>query len=195
MTDSERQSLPVSWSRDDRFLLYLDRDPRGDRYMQLSAITVEPPHNPIVVAAKSPNDILNAQFSPDGRWVTYSRDESGREEVFVTSFPDGQEKVQISSAGGSNPRWTREGRELLFSAFDGTIMSVDVDESRAFKASAPRALFSLPEGTLNWEAAPDGQRFLELRRERGHRVLLGRRVDISKRFHSILLMSRARPAL
>jgi eukaryotic-like serine/threonine-protein kinase len=160
LTDTERQNIPTSWSKDGRFLLYLDRDPAGDRYMQLSAISVESPREAIVVAAKSPNDIFSAQFSPDGRWVAYDRDESGRVEVFVTSFPNGQEKVQISTSGGANPRWVRDGRELLFSTPDGAIMSVEVDASHALKASAPKVLFSLPEGFVNWDVAPDGQRFL-----------------------------------
>ena len=126
--------------------------------MQLSALALAPPHKPIVVATKSANDVFNASFSPDGRWVAYSRDESGRVEVFVTSFPDGRDKVQISSSGGSNPRWSRGGRELLFSTFDGAILSAELDASRSLKSSTPRVLFSLPEGANNWDVSPDGQR-------------------------------------
>lgn len=128
--------------------------------MQVSALPLAPPRKPFAVVPKAANDTFDARFSPDGKWVAYARDESGRLEVFVTSFPGGEEKVQISSSGGSNPRWSRGGRELLFSAFDNTIQSVDVDSSRGLKASVPKTLFPLPEGAFNWDVSSDGQRFL-----------------------------------
>jgi hypothetical protein len=125
--------------------------------MQLSAIPVAPPHQPIVVAPRSVNDYGTARFSPDGKWVAYDLNESGRREVFVVSFPGGQGKVQISSSGGANARWSRGGRELFFSNFDNTILAVEFDGGRA---STPRPLFSLPPGSLAWEVSADGNRFL-----------------------------------
>jgi hypothetical protein len=80
--------------------------------------------------------------------------------VFVVSFPEGQGKVQISSGGGINPVWSRKGRELLYSNYEGVVMSVEIDESRGFRASTPQRLFSLPPGTLSWDATADGERFL-----------------------------------
>jgi Tol biopolymer transport system component len=160
LTDADDQSSPADWSADGRFILYYDREPVGNRQMQLSAIPVEPPRRPITIAARTPNDFFAARFSPNGRWVAYSRDESGRREVFVVSFPEGTGKVQISSAGGLNPVWSRKGRELLYSTFEGTVMSVEIDESRGFRASTPRVLFALPPGTLSWDATADGERFL-----------------------------------
>ena len=76
------------------------------------------------------------------------------------SFPEGQGKVQISSAGGSSPRWTRGGSELLFSDFAGTVMSVAIETARGFRASTPRALFTLPPATYGWEVSANGERFL-----------------------------------
>jgi eukaryotic-like serine/threonine-protein kinase len=160
LTDSDSQSIPSDWSADGRYILYLDREPVGNRQMQLSAIPVDPPRRPITIAGRSPNDFFTARFSPDGRWVAYVRDESGRREVFVVSFPEGHGKVQISSAGGLNPVWTRKGRELLYSTYEDVVMSVEIDESRGFRASTPQRLFSLPPGSLSWDATADGERFL-----------------------------------
>jgi eukaryotic-like serine/threonine-protein kinase len=160
LTDADSQSSVMDWSADGRYILYLDREPVGNRQMQLSAIPVEPPRRPVTIAGRMWNDFSTARFSPDSRWVAYCRDESGRREVFVVSFPEGQGKVQISSAGGINPVWSRKGRELLYSTFEGEVMSVEIDESRGFRASTPKVLFTLPPGTLSWDATADGERFL-----------------------------------
>ena len=110
------------------------------------------------------------QFSPDGRYVAYSSDQSGTFEVYVSSFPDPNTvRVPISHRGGYQPRWRRDGKELLYLTGDGKLMSVDVTLSPAFKASAPKALFQPPifGGAANnrnreyWDIAPDG-RFLVL---------------------------------
>jgi dipeptidyl aminopeptidase/acylaminoacyl peptidase len=160
LTDAESQSSPADWSADGRFILYQDREPVGNRRMRLSAIPIVPPHRPITVVPPAWTDVVNARFSPDGKWVAYGRDESGRIEVFVVSFPDGQGKVQISISGGANPRWTRGGHELLFSDFGGTVMSVAIETAHGFRASPPRPLFTLPPGSLAWEVSADGERFL-----------------------------------
>ena len=160
LTDADSQSSVTDWSADGRYLLYLDREPTGNRQMQLSAIPVEPPRRPVTIAGRIAADFFAARFSPDARWVAYDRDESGRREVFVVSFPEGSGKVQISSAGGFNPVWSRKGRELLYSTFEGAVMSVEIDESQGFRASTPKVLFALPPGALSWDATADGERFL-----------------------------------
>ena len=160
LTDADSQSIPADWSADGRHILYFDREPVGNRQMALSAISVAPPRRPITIVSRISSDFATARFSPDGKWVAYSRDESGRREVFVVSFPEGTGKVQISSGGGINPVWTRKGRELLYSTYEGAVMSVEIDESRGFRASTPKALFTLPPGTLSWDATTDGERFL-----------------------------------
>ena len=100
-------------------------------------------------------------MSPDGRWVAYDVDESGRNEIYAVSFPDGGSKVQISNAGGTNARWSRNGREIVYAAFDGKVMSVEVDTSRGLQAGSPKPLFDLPEGApFGWDVSPDGERFI-----------------------------------
>ena len=111
------------------------------------------------------------QFSPDGLWVAYASDESGRSEIYVRSFPKSQEteiKTQISRDGGHDPRWRRNGRELFHISNDGKVMSVKVKSGPAFQAEAPETLFQVqhvhpkPEGFLGfrWAVSPDGDRFL-----------------------------------
>jgi eukaryotic-like serine/threonine-protein kinase len=95
-------------------------------------------------------------------------DENGRDDVYVTTFPDPKQgKWPISSGGGYQPRWRRDGKELLYFTGDGKLMSVDVTLSPSFKAGASKALFQAPifggGGTINsyrWDLTPDGQRFL-----------------------------------
>jgi eukaryotic-like serine/threonine-protein kinase len=101
--------------------------------------------------------------SPDGRWLAYTSNQSGRFEVYVHAFPEGGARWQISSDGGTEPVWVRNGRDLFFRNGDKMI-AVDVTTDPRFRAGKPRLLF---EGryeayplTTNYDVAPDGQRFL-----------------------------------
>ena len=109
-----------------------------------------------------------ARVSPDGRWIAYVSDESQQREVYVRSFPSGAVKSRISTAGGTQPQWRRDGRELFYIAPDNTIMAVEM------RATADRLDASRPDGlfTANvdqnksirnqYAISPDGQRFLVL---------------------------------
>src|SRR5215510_6623405 len=82
------------------------------------------------------------RLSPNGLWMAYSSDESGRTEVYVRSFPESARKRQISSNGGSAPQWRRDGRELFYVAADETLMAAQVQtHSSIFDASTPQSLF------------------------------------------------------
>ncbi len=160
-SDEEGQRIPQDWSSDGRFILYADREAAGGRLMQVSVLPLEGDRKPFTLIPRSPNDIGSVRLSPDGRWVSYDVDESGRNEVYAVSFPDGQGKVQISNAGGTNSRWTRNGREIVYTAFDGKVMSVQVDASRGLGVGSPKPLFELPAGASSgWDVSPDGERFL-----------------------------------
>jgi len=101
-----------------------------------------------------------AQISPDGRWLAYSSGgESGQPEVYVQSFPVPGRKVRISVDGGVFPRWTREGKELLYGN-GNTLMSVPIGGGADLEPGAPRPLLNLPEGTTGAGGSPDGERFL-----------------------------------
>jgi Tol biopolymer transport system component len=106
-----------------------------------------------------------ASISPDGRWILYYSDESGRIEAYVQSYPDGGTKVQISNGGCSSSAtflaWTRGGREVMFVALDGyTLMACDVETAPTFRAGVPRRLFRLPISNLGVDVTADGERFI-----------------------------------
>jgi Tol biopolymer transport system component len=161
ITDEEGQRIPTNWSRDGQ-IVYLDREAAGTRLEQLCALSVNPPRKSITILPRSANDFGQVvRLSPDGRWLTYDVDESGRDEVYVVSFPEGRGKVQISNNGGVSPKWSRGGKEILYNDFDGNVMSVDIDSSRGIQAGTPKRLFHLPEGAgFGWDSTADGERFL-----------------------------------
>ncbi|HEY3124050.1 MAG TPA: hypothetical protein VGK70_08280, partial [Thermoanaerobaculia bacterium] len=104
------------------------------------------------------------QFSPDGRWMAYGSTESGTVEVFVQAFPASGGKWQISTAGGSYPRWRRDGKELYYIAPDNALMAVEVATGSGFAAGTPKALFRTRIKSLDlgfqYDVSPDGNRFL-----------------------------------
>jgi Tol biopolymer transport system component len=105
----------------------------------------------------------SGKFSPDGRWVAYGSNASGRQEVYVTPFPGPGGKWQISTAGGSQPEWRNNGREILYLAPGGKVMSAAVDgRGSNFEVSAVRTLFEMrtPFRNWDWDITADGQRFL-----------------------------------
>ena len=99
------------------------------------------------------------RFSPDGRWIAYQSDESGRNEIYVQPFPGPGARSQISTDGGTNPHWRGDGRELFFVGVEERLMASSVNISGSIiEAGAPVTLFSKPEGP--YTASTDGQRFL-----------------------------------
>jgi len=103
-----------------------------------------------------------ARFSPDGKWLAYVSDENGRTEVFVQSNPPGNGKWQISTAGGTQPCWSRDGKELFFLSTDTKIMSAAITTSPGFEAATPVSLFSVtlrPDTLAQFDVSRDG-RFL-----------------------------------
>jgi hypothetical protein len=106
------------------------------------------------------------QFSPDSRYVAYISNESGQNEIYVRSFPDGSGKWQVSKGGGVDPRWRRDGKEITY--INGTrVMSVEVSTSPAFQPGTPKLLFEAPfalAGAHNrnnaYDISPDGKKFL-----------------------------------
>jgi len=107
-------------------------------------------------------------FSPDGHWLAYVSNESGRNEIHVRPFPGPGEKVTITAEGGNEPVWSRNGRELFYRSGDA-MMAVDIMTSPVFAAGKPRRLFEGNYETTtalwpNYSVAPDGQRFVMVKR-------------------------------
>ncbi len=104
------------------------------------------------------------KFSPDGRYVVYRSDESGRPEIYVVSFPDGSGRTQISRNGGGQPRWSRDGKEIFY-VENSTLMAVPVTTDPVFSAGNAESLFSDPglsfgTGFCSYDVTSDGQRIV-----------------------------------
>jgi serine/threonine protein kinase/WD40 repeat protein len=157
----ERLKLPTDWSPDGKNILFT-QTPVGFGVWQLS-LSGEPKSQPFLPPQLTTTD---AQFSPDGHWVAYTSQESGRTEIYATQFPGATGKWQISSNGARTPRWRRDGKAIFFWAADHTFMEAQVELSSStlqivsthplFKANMPVD----PIGTFTYDVTPDGQHFI-----------------------------------
>jgi eukaryotic-like serine/threonine-protein kinase len=159
------EKYPTNSSRDGRFLLYTVVNPETNS--DIWVIPLQGDRKPIPFLRTAFNE-SSGQFAPDGHWVAYTSDESGREEIYVREFASGSAhgswdaagKWLISNSGGTYPRWRGDGKELFYVGSDGKLMSVDISAKPIFKAGAPRPLFQLPPGFIFGDATADGTRFL-----------------------------------
>jgi Tol biopolymer transport system component len=160
------QISPTDISRDGRWLLFYSTPQNGSRDVWVHALgqTETAPRRLIA----TPADESNARFSPDGKWIAYQTNESGRFEIAVRAFPAGDRMWQVSSGGGVHARWSRDGTELFYIAPDANLMAVKVDTagsifqtSAAVPLFAPRLAESAAINPFNaqYDVGPDG-RFL-----------------------------------
>jgi Tol biopolymer transport system component len=159
--------VPRDWSPDGSVILYTTQQSvKTGIDLRLVTMTGEP--NVTTFLESSANED-NAVFSPDGRWVAYTSDESGRTEVYVQSFPASGGKWQVSASGASWVEWTGTGEEIYFGDLDGKAYAVPVTVSGAgLEIGAPRPLFGgqiLP--VVGGDFTPDGRRFLGATQLRG----------------------------
>ncbi len=140
LLETPNNKYAQDWSKDGRFLLYAEADPKTGRDLWGLPMTGND-RKPIVVV-KTSFEELNGQFSPDGHWVAYETNESGRFEIVVQPFPVPSGKWQVSTGGGIQPRWRADGKELYFIAPDGKLMAASVTAAGVtFAAGTPVALF------------------------------------------------------
>jgi Tol biopolymer transport system component len=155
----------TSSSQDGRFLLYTAKDP--ETKSDLWVLPLQGDRKPIPFLRTKFNE-GSGQFSPDGRWIAYTSDESGSDEIYAREFSSGSAqgswdaggKWLISKGGGTDPRWRGDGKELFYVASDGKLMAVDISATPIFRAGAPRPLFQLPPGFIGGDVTADGRRFL-----------------------------------
>jgi Tol biopolymer transport system component len=156
------------WSLDGRYLLYTEATTSLDLFALPDPLGTGE-RKPIPVANSGFNE-SQGQFSPDGRWVAYASDESSRFEIYVVPFPPGDGrtgKSLVSSAGGRQPRWRADGKELYYHGLDGNLMAVDTQTDPAFqRLRTPHALFQAPTIAnatnieYRYDARRDGKTFL-----------------------------------
>jgi eukaryotic-like serine/threonine-protein kinase len=156
----EADKFPNDWSNDGKYILYT-------RDTDLWFVTL--PELKSSLLLKAPSVLRNGQFSRDGKWVAYASNETGKWEIYVTSFPEARGKWQVSTGGGEQPRWRGDGKELFYLSSDGTMMAVPVTTGANFDAGTPVALFQttprqpIPRYDLFvYDVTRDGQRFLIL---------------------------------
>jgi eukaryotic-like serine/threonine-protein kinase len=157
---SDAWKAPGDVSPDGRFLVYETIDPKTGIDLWVLPLTGNRTPRPLVATAFGE---FAAQFSPDGRWIAYTSNESGRNEVYVQAFPGPGGKWQISTAGGTMPTWSRDAKELFYLGSDGTLMAAKVRLAPSFDSASPVALFKialLDSPDRQYEVSADGQRFL-----------------------------------
>jgi serine/threonine protein kinase/Tol biopolymer transport system component len=159
-------STVSNWTGDGRFLLYTQTTGAFD-VMALSNPSGGGERKPIPVANSEFGE-MQGQVSPDSRYVAYYSGESGRYEIYVRPFPPGDGntgKWLVSTSGGAQPRWRRDGAELYYIAADRTLMAVEVKTQPMFQSGTPHPLFPVAQFTMQSPAAlydvtPDGKRFV-----------------------------------
>ena len=146
---------PTDWSRDGRVLIYTSTDPRT--HLDVWAIPLSGDRRSLPIV-QTPFNESDGHLSPDGRWIAYVSDETGRDEVFVRSFPSPEGKWMVSAHGAARPRWSADGRELFFVSPDGMLMAAGIQARPQFEAGSPQPLFEIRR-TADYAVAPNG-RFL-----------------------------------
>ena len=170
LLDTTEDKLPTDWSANGEFLLYRSLDPKTSFDIWALSMT-DRKHFSVV---KTDHDERDAQFSPDGRWIAYQSNETGRFEVWLRPFPlpgttvKADERWQFSTGGGTQVRWARDSNEIFYTALDGRLMAVRVEPGGRAVSPGPVELtgasalriFGGGSALPSYMVSPDGKRFL-----------------------------------
>ena len=163
LTKSEllTNNIPSSFSQDGQVLAFVGNDPGFTLY------TLPLKEGKPQLFLRTPTRQTAPRFSPDGRYIAYTADESGRAEIYVRPYPGPGGKWQVSTEGGGEPVWNPNGRELFYRN-GNKMMAVNVTTQGAFSAGRPKVLFEgsyvpTPRSLPDYDVAPDGQHFLMLK--------------------------------
>jgi Tol biopolymer transport system component len=166
--DGPMQEIPADWSRDGRFILYRAQTFPGS--IDLWALPMQGPREPFPVSNQTNADERIGQLSPDGKWVAFESNESGRYEVYIQAFPTPAAKTVVSTSGGRQVRWSPDGQELFYVAPDARLMAVSLRpraDGRPIDVSSPVPLFltkvsgvTTGGSGIEYDVSRDGKRFL-----------------------------------
>jgi len=168
---SDADKFTGDWSRDGRFLTYTQLAAAGKSRADLWVLPMFGDRKPFPFLA-TPFNEANGVFSPDGRWLAYESDDSGRTEIYITAFPQGGGRWQVSQGGGTTPTWRTDGRAVYYATPEGRLMEAPVTSGAAAPEVGTPHEFSKAEligfGSEDWTyaVAPKGDRVLALRPER-----------------------------
>ena len=127
LLSTPQPKFPTDWSRDGRFLLYNTVGPKGN--VDIWAMPLDGTRTPVEILGTAFNE-QHAQFSPDGQWIAYQSDKTGRSEIYVRPFAGSGAEVTVSTSGGSQVRWSPKGAELFYIAADDRLMTVSIRATR-----------------------------------------------------------------
>ena len=153
--------FPTAWSAEGH-IAFQFQDPKAKTGVDVGVLSVAD-GTPLTLLS-TPFEEWGPEFSPDGRWLAYCSTESGKFEVYVQAFPGPGGKWQVSTGGGSYPRWRRDGKEIFFQTLDKKLMAVEVKAGSGFEVGTPRVLFQTQVKASDfgrqYDVSPDGSRFL-----------------------------------
>jgi len=164
LASGDASEVPSSISPDGRYLVYVRRALTATQTSNdLWVLPLFGDGKPFPIVQTSFDDI-NAAVAPNGKWMAYQNDESGRTEIYITAFPGGGAKWQVSTTGGISAHWRRDGKELFFLDAANNVMAVDIDTlGSTIRLGSPHALFSAVgarRGSGPFDVTADGKRFL-----------------------------------
>jgi Tol biopolymer transport system component len=171
LTQSSNNQQPTSMTPDGRQVVFYESGPNGQRDIKLVTLTATPQVTPLV---ETRFDERGGVVSPDGRWLAYESNSSGAYEIYVRPFPAVNDGLwPVSTAGGRQALWARNGRELFYVSPDGSLMTVALNpRGSAWSAAPPRQLIAAryyrggPGTTVRqYDVTADGERFLMMRDE------------------------------
>ena len=158
LTTGPNPQYPVSIAPGDRFISFDEND---DIWILPADSSKKGGFGKPYPFIQSPATESGGSFSPDGKWMAYTSNESGKSEVYVVAFPGGKGKWQISNGGGNGGAFSRDGKELFY-ANGNILMGVDVKTANTFDFSLPRKVIGIPQGFQLQDITLDGKRILTL---------------------------------
>jgi Tol biopolymer transport system component len=154
-----RSRFLTDWSPDGRFIAFNGSNAKTEDDMWLLEVETQT----VKLLLSTPSTERDTAFSPDGRWIAYLSSETGRPEIYVAGFPSPGGRRQVSTAGGRQPKWRADGKEIFYLDLGSQLMAVPVRTEGGFETGTPQPLFRTSSRRTNipqYDVFPDGQRFL-----------------------------------
>ena len=165
VTATDSNMMPYAWSHDGKFVVFAQGTSAGTT-RDIWLLPLDGDRTPVPYLNTAAYEDF-PQLSPDSRWMSYASNESGQAQVYIEAIPRNGTRVQVSTAGGSQPRWRHDGRELFYVSDDGTMMAATIQMAGAsIEAGPPVVLFegapATRQNSFQYQPTADGQGFLAI---------------------------------